>query len=132
VWEGFEPGENCHEAGAVPTVYLSRRVLGVQVDGPVANRRLRIEPRLGDLKRAEGTVVTEFGPVPVCWDRSGKDGRLSFSVVVPAGVTASVSLPRSPEGAPLMIDGKPAQQPVRTSPRFLTVELGPGSHRGEL
>ena len=64
-WEGFGPGENCHESGGAPTIYLSRHVLGVQVDGPVANRRLMIEPHLGDLKRVEGIVVTEFGPVPV-------------------------------------------------------------------
>ena len=29
-------------------------MLGVQVDGPVANRRLTIKPRLGNLKRVEG------------------------------------------------------------------------------
>ena len=132
VWEGFEPGENCHEAGGAPTIYLSRRVLGVQVDGPVADRLLRIEPRLGDLKRAEGTVVTEFGPVPVCWDRTGKDGRLSFSVVIPAGVTAKVSFPRTSADATLTINGKPVHQPVRESPRFLTVELGEGTYRGGL
>ena len=29
-FEGFGPGENCHEAGGPPTIYLSRHVLGVE------------------------------------------------------------------------------------------------------
>ena len=130
-WEGFGPGENCHEAGGAPTIYLSRHVLGVQEDGPTANRRLKIEPRLGDLKRAEGTVVTAFGPVPVNWDRSGADGRLHFSFEIPAGVTARVALPRASENAVPVVNGKPVQ-PLRATPRFVTIELGEGKYRGEL
>ena len=130
-WEGFGPGENCHDMGSTPTIYLSRRVLGVQVDGPVADRRLAIEPRLGDLKRAEGIVVTEFGPVPVCWDRSGENGRLTFDLEIPAGVTARVSVPRLTANADLMIDGH-AVQPTRKSDRFLTIDLGAGKHHGML
>jgi hypothetical protein len=131
-FEGFGPGENCHEAGGAPTIYLSRHVLGVQVDGPVANRRLVIEPHLGNLKRAEGVVVTEFGPVQVGWDRSGNDGRLSFDVEIPVGVTARVSVPRPAKNAPLMIDGQSIQGSSKSSPRFLTVELGAGKHYGML
>lgn len=130
-WEGFGPGENCHDMGSPPTIYLSRHVLGVQVDGSVANHRLLVEPRLGDLKRAEGVVVTEFGPVPVCWDRAGEKGRLNFNIEIPAGVTARVSLPKSADNAKLMIDDQPTK-PSRESARFLTVELGPGKHHGTL
>jgi len=126
------PDESCHEAGAAPTIYLSRRVLGVQVDGAVAKHCLRIEPRLGTLKHAEGTVVTEFGPVPVCWDRSHKDGRLRFSLAIPAGVTARVSLPRYPNGLSVpKIDGKSVQLSDQPSSRFFTLQLGAGEHRGE-
>jgi hypothetical protein len=131
-WEAFPPSECCHEAGGAPTVYLSRHVLGVQVDGPVNKRLLRIEPRLGSLKRAGGTVVTEFGPVPVCWDRAGADGRLRFSVVVPSGVTARVSLPRSSGSLSVPeIDGRAAQRSDQASARFFTLQLGAGVHRGE-
>ena len=131
-WEGFGPGENCHNMGAAPAIYLSRHVLGVQVDGPVANRRLVIEPRLGDLKRAEGVVVTEFGPVPVGWDRSGQNVRLSFDVEIPAGVTARVSLPRPSEKADLIIDGRTVHPSSDASCDFVTVELGTGKHHGTL
>ena len=117
--------------GSTPTIYLSRHVLGVQVDGPVANRRLAIEPRLGDLKRVEGVVVTEFGPVPVCWDRSGENGRLKFAIEIPAGVTARVSVPRPAGNAELTIDGKPVKLSGEPSRRFVTIELGEGKHQGE-
>jgi len=128
--EGFGPSESCHNMGAAPVIYLSRHVLGVQVDGPVANRRLLIEPRLGDLKRAEGVVVTEFGPVPVCWDRSGADGRLKFDVEIPAGVKARVSLPRPADNVQLTIDGQTVKPASNSSKRFVTIELGEGKHSG--
>jgi hypothetical protein len=53
-----------------PAYFLSSYVLGVRRDGPVQNKTLLIEPRLGDLTEAAGTVVTEFGPVPVSWETS--------------------------------------------------------------
>jgi alpha-L-rhamnosidase len=131
-WEEFSPGENCHESGGTPTIYLSRRVLGVQVDGPVANRRLLVEPHPGDLKRVEGVVVTEFGPVPVRWDRPGATGPLKFEIEVPAGATARLSLPRLSETAGASIDGRPISRSRGSSRRFDPIELGAGKHRGEV
>lgn len=128
-WEGFGPAENCHDMGSTPTIYLSRHVLGVQVDGPVVNHRLLVKPRLGDLNLAEGVVVTEFGPVPVRWDRSSENGRLQFDIEIPTGVTACVSLPKPADPAEPMIDGQPAK-PSSKSSRFVDVELGPGKHHG--
>jgi len=130
-FEGFGPGENCHEAGGVPTIYLSRHVLGVEVEGPVAERRLTIKPHLGDLRRAEGTVMTEFGPIAVCWDRTAADGRFVFDVEVPAGVTAKVSIPHQTPKNNLTIDGQ-IVQPTIQSERHLTISLGAGKHHGIL
>jgi alpha-L-rhamnosidase len=131
-WECFGLDEVCHDMGSTPTIYLSRHVLGVQIDGPVANGRLRIEPRLGDLKRVEGVVVTEFGPVAVCWDRSGEEGHLRFKLNIPTGVTARVSLPHPAEDVPVIIEGQAVQPSIHRSPRCLTVELGAGEHHGRL
>ena len=128
--EGFGPGENCHNMGATPVLYLSRHVLGVQVDWPVANRRLVIKPHLADLKRVEGIVVTEFGPVSVCWNRSNEDGQLQFEVEVPTGVTARVLVPRPSTPATLLIDEQPVKPSTETPSRLLTVELGEGKHHG--
>ena len=128
--ESFGTGENCHNMGAAPVLYLSRHVLGVQVDGPVANRRLVIKPHLGYLKRVEGIVATEFGPVPVCWDRSGKDGQLQFEIEIPTGVAARVLIPRPSDPATMLVNDRPVKPTAEASSRFLTVELGKGKHHG--
>lgn len=77
-WEDFEGWSKAHIYGMFPGYHLSAYVLGVRLDGPAQSKRLVIEPRLGDLSLAEGSVVTEFGPVPVEWKVEAK--RLSFRV----------------------------------------------------
>ena len=61
-------------------------MLGVRLKGPVWRRQLLIEPRLGDLKSVEGTVVMEFGPVAVAWKLI--EDNLECHLTVPSGVTA--------------------------------------------
>lgn len=129
--EGFGASENGHNMGGAAAVYLSRHVLGVQVDGPIANRRLAIKPHLGDLKRVEGATSTEFGLVNVCWDRSGKNGQLQFDIEIPPGVTARAAIPRPSNPATLWIDGHNAIEDTRSSGRFTVVELREGRHHGE-
>jgi hypothetical protein len=79
-------------------------VLGVRRDEPVAAKQIVIEPHLGDLTQAEGTVVTEFGLVPVSWQRAGEN--LEFSFTVPPGVTARLRLPAVTGAAKLELNGK--------------------------
>ena len=45
--KGLGPGENCHNMGSSPTIYLSRHVLGVEVDGPVAKPSAGNQASLG-------------------------------------------------------------------------------------
>jgi hypothetical protein len=133
VWEGFGPGENCHEAGAVPAYFLSARVLGVQLDGPVWDRRLRIEPRLGHISEAEGVVVTELGPVPVRWRRQGPGASLTFDLQVPPGARATLALPLPGEEPSWILDGRTiAPSQVQRQGRHAVMEVGPGRHRGRL
>ena len=94
LWEGFSPGEWCHNMGAAPTWMLSARVLGVQVAGPVRDKRIRIAPHLGDLAWAAGVVVTEFGPVRVSWKGASGGGRFEFSIETPDEVMIELCLPR--------------------------------------
>ena len=67
------PGESLgangviHYSSMFPTYFLSSYVLGVRLYGPVGDKKLLIDPRLGDLPRAEGTVVSELNLVPVAW-----------------------------------------------------------------
>jgi len=120
----------CHDFGPIPSAYLSSYVLGVRRDGPVWNKRIIIEPRLGDLIQAEGVVVTRHGPVPVEWKRTAFGG-LDFRIIIPEGVTASVSIPRPPGKPSLKIDNKLCRKAKLTN-RFLIVELGPGEHKGTI
>jgi hypothetical protein len=130
-WEAFGPGEDCHDMGSPPTIYLSRHVLGVGLDGPAANRRLAIEPHLGDLKHVEGVVVTELGPVSVSWDRPDAKGQLSFELNIPAGATGRLSLPMASKDAKLTIDGREVQATIDAATGRMSAELGEGKHRGD-
>lgn len=118
----------CHDFGPIPAAFLADRVLGVRRVGEVGTRRIAIEPRLGDLQTAEGIVCTHHGPVEVAWSRRPSGG-LVFTVVVPVGVTADLSVP-APPGAQLRIGGRTRATKVRG--RFLTTTLRPGRHEGEV
>jgi hypothetical protein len=133
VWEGFAPGENCHEAGAVPAYFLSAYVLGVRLDGPVMNKRLVIEPRLGDLRHAAGVVVTEHGPVPVSWSRTADGAVLDFTLEVPTAIQATLSLPRLGKKAEICLDGRKIDSATLIfRGRWIHLEIGPGKHVGRI
>jgi alpha-L-rhamnosidase len=125
-WEGFAGGSKAHIYGMYPGYFLSAYVLGVRRDRPVAAKAIVIEPHLGDLTRAAGTVVTEFGPVPVSWARTGES--LDFTCEVPPGVRATLLLPRETARDSITLDGKA----VRSTPgtKRFAVDLGPGAHAG--
>ena len=129
-FEGFGPGENCHEAGGPPTIYLSRHVLGVDTAGPAADRRLMIKPHLGDLRWAKGIVLTELGPVSVSWKRSNANDWPDFEIDVPAIARARLLLPPGPKGSVLTVDGRPIQRSDAGSGEDVAIELAAGRHRG--
>ena len=120
----------CHDFGTIPASFLSEYVLGIRMDGPVWNKRIIIEPRLGDLNEAEGVVVTRHGPVPDAWKRA-TDGRLDFESTVPDGETADLSIPRPSATPTLTIDGKVIGEATARG-RFLSVELRSGKHTGSI
>jgi hypothetical protein len=139
--EKFEFGKgasSCHNFGSVPAYFLSAFVLGVRTDGPVWKKRIIIQPRLGDLKLAEGIVVTEHGPVPVSWKKADDRKTLDFAFEIPAGVRANVSIPifsRKPTLAvngDILVNEGAAEDNVATGPRFVTIEAGPGKYSGKV
>ncbi len=72
----------CHAWGAAPAVYLMTDVLGVRPLTP-GYRRFAVEPQLGGLKWARGTVNTPFGPIFVdCRARSGGDVEVNCSAPI--------------------------------------------------
>jgi len=131
--------ESCHNYGAVPAWFLSSYVLGVRPDGPVWKNRILIEPRLGDLSFAKGVVVTEHGSVPVSWDQSGNNGQsLKFSFSVPAGIRATLHLPKTSRTNTLILNGKTLVNRgvlsggVHVSGRWFAMNLPAGTNVGTL
>jgi alpha-L-rhamnosidase len=118
----------CHDFGPIPAIFLASYVLGVRRDGPLGNRRILIEPRLGDLTQAEGVVVTRHGPVPVKWERINNGG-LEFEFSIPEGVKALVSIPKPSEKPYLIINGKVYRR-LRMTSLYANIELGPGKYSG--
>jgi hypothetical protein len=119
-------GSKMHCYGIVPGCILSTYVLGVRRDAPVWRRQLIIEPHLADLSRAEGIVVTEFGPVSVSWRRQA--GRLRFDITVPQDVETALALPNGNGHKPVILDGQ--SQPYVLKAGRCIIKLNPGSHQG--
>jgi alpha-L-rhamnosidase len=129
--EGYNGGEASHNFGSSPLYYLQTRVLGVSMDGPVWDQRIRIEPRLGDLTSVQGTVVTEHGPVAVSWTRTGE--RWEYSFTVPEDVKAAVRLPVGKTFEKAVLDGRSLTAGlggVEHVGRWLEFTVGPGQHSG--
>lgn len=136
--EGWHGGSFIHESGAHPAYFLSSYVLGARTDGPRAARRLLIDPRLGDLEHAEGTTLTEFGPVTVRWKRDANQS-LSFDIVNATTVPAVLALRLPAKDASLTIDnavalrhGAPATNGVTVQNGRIFFPLLPGKHTGRL
>jgi hypothetical protein len=123
-WEEFNGASKAHCYGMFPGYFLSAYVLGVRPDLPATPKRILIEPHLGDLTSAEGSVVTEFGLVHIAW-KSNERG-LTFSFDVPAGAKAMLRLPVGS----LMLDGKP--ETGKIDGQRLVAEVSPGKHQGTL
>lgn len=120
LWEAFGGGDMCHNMGAVPAYFLSTRVLGVREKLPVALRMIEISPQLGNLTRAEGTVVTEFGPVCVKWRKSERG--LSFTIDIPENTQAEVILPVKGFSEKVKINGKDQACRKKNNKMFFTIK----------
>lgn len=125
-WEDFGGGSKAHIYGMYPGYFLSAYVLGVRRDAPVADKVIRIEPHLGDLKNAEGTVVTEFGPVRVAWKQE-KD-KLCFEITLPEGIKTTLALPYKEGRQTIELDGKKVEG-VKNGNR-IEINLPAGTHSG--
>ncbi|MDP9000818.1 MAG: hypothetical protein M3O46_11980, partial [Myxococcota bacterium] len=129
--ESFGP-RMFHNFGEAAAYFFATNILGVAVDGPVSGKHLVVQPRLGDLTSASGTVVTEYGPVPMSWKIDPASG-LSFSVVIPAGTSATALLPSNaanPAASTLTVNGQSHIYTVQG--RYVRFDIGPGTYAGQL
>ena len=130
--------ESCHNYGAVPAWFLSSFILGVRSDGPVWDKKLVIEPRLGDLTFAKGIVVTVFGPVPVMWKKSDDGRSLSFKISIPEGIQTEIRFPKISANSSLTVNnevlmenGKPMKG-IKTDERWIIVQNLSGEFAGSI
>jgi hypothetical protein len=108
---GDHPDENkaadsrCHGWSAGPAWLLPACVLGVQPKTP-GFAAVEIQPQLGDLQWAEGTIPTPKGFIRVRWESSPT---LHGTVTLPEGMTGEVKLPG--QTIPLKPGTNPIQSP---------------------
>lgn len=126
-WEDFEGGSKAHIYGMYPGYFLGAYVLGVRRDAPVSSKELRIEPHLADLATAKGTVVTEYGPVPVAWTNTGVE--LTFTLTVPPGIKTTLALPYRAGHESIRLDGKDVKGTHQGN--RLEIPLRAGDHQAD-
>ncbi|GGH14319.1 alpha-L-rhamnosidase-related protein [Mucilaginibacter phyllosphaerae] len=128
-WEHYyEDGSKVHIYGILPAYFFSSYVLGVRTDGPVWNKKIIIDPRLGSLKYANGVVITEFGKVAVNWVKT-KTG-MKFTVDVPKGVTAQLKLNAEDKLADFYLNNEKGDL-KKIAGRYVT-DLHSGKYSGEI
>ena len=74
---------DCHAWGSSPNIEFYRTVLGIDSDA-VAFKRVRIEPRLGDLKEIGGTIPHPSGSITVHYKVKG--GKIHAEITLPDDV----------------------------------------------
>jgi Bacterial alpha-L-rhamnosidase C-terminal domain len=141
-WEALAPNGTpqspstslAHAWSSGPTSALSKYVLGVRPVEPGYKTWL-IEPQIGDLTWATGTVPTPYGPIAVAWQKTSKGFRLEINV--PAGTSGTVGVPRSSNADAVTDNGRPIEKraasvsdnSVGSRPGYAYfAELRPGPH----
>jgi len=128
--EAFETkGYLCHPFGLVPAYSLPSYVLGVRKPEPVWEKTILIEPRLGNLTSVKGVGLTEFGPVPVEWQKDGGNF-LKFSFKIPKNIKAIIRLPKLGEENQIILNGQPIDFAIKG--RFLEFQVKSGEFNGEI
>jgi hypothetical protein len=126
--EGFETqGYLCHPFGLVPAYALPSYVLGVRKPEPVWKRIILIEPRLGDLLFARGVGLTEFGPVPVEWQKE-TEYSMKFRFEIPENTDALIRFPKQGQQNQIILNSRPVH--FTDKGRFLEFRVKSGAYTG--
>lgn len=76
---------DCHAWGASPNIEFFRTVLGIDTDGP-GFKKIRIEPHLGVLKKASGTMPHPKGAIKVSYSINTR-GKCDAIISIPEGTS---------------------------------------------
>jgi len=88
------PRSDCHAWSAVPLAEFPSTILGIMPTSPGATS-FRIEPQVGSLTWAKGSIATKHGMVNVEWSLG--DSVFQIAISVPEGIQAGVKLPDGSE-----------------------------------
>ena len=78
---------DCHAWGASPNIEFFRTLLGIDSAAP-AFAKVKIEPRLGDLKKIGGTMPHPQGSIKVNYQKNGST--LKADIELPTGVSGTL------------------------------------------
>jgi len=90
------PRSDCHAWSAVPLAEFPASILGITPAEP-GFAAVKIEPRIGKLKWAKGSMPTAYGAIEVEWQLEGET--FSLLVNIPVGIKGTVKLPNGEEFA---------------------------------
>ncbi|MCH5599201.1 alpha-L-rhamnosidase C-terminal domain-containing protein [Niabella ginsengisoli] len=76
---------DCHAWGSSPNIEFFRTVLGIDSDAP-GFKKIKIEPHLGELKKASGEIPHPNGKVNVAYTLT--NGKWKISIDLPANTSA--------------------------------------------
>jgi len=146
-WEGYDPrwqksdfhaflkADNgmgyqvslAHGWSSGPTSWLTEHILGIEVTSP-GYRTVRIAPNLLGLDYAKGAQPTPNGEIRVEFHAANGSGGIDGTIEIPAGTTATVSLPVSGPASEITVNGKTQESRWVEGETRREVDLtGPGS-----
>jgi hypothetical protein len=88
--ENYDVGNSrsdCHAWGSSPNIELFRTVLGIDTDAP-GFARVKIEPRLGDLRKAGGEIPHPQGKIAVAYEF--KEGKWNIKIELPGNLPGTL------------------------------------------
>jgi len=125
-WEELENGDGSkvHIYGMHPAYFLTAFVLGARREGPVDRKAIVIDPRFSGLDWANGTCVTEFGPIEMAWKRDGDRG-WEIDCTIPDKVQAQFVVPSGYANGTVIIDGNVTAVRKECERTLVTLQSGP-------
>ncbi len=116
-----------HAWSTAPVQIIPRKLMGIEPLEPGFGKVL-IEPRPGNLAKANVRYPTIRGPISVAFDRGNALDYFHLTVSIPANMTAEVALPLSGKSpGNVTCDGQPVPTRVESDHVFID-SIGSGTH----
>ena len=114
-----------HPWAASPGFIIAWLLFGLRCVAPGC-AEVEVRPAVGSLTHGAYELPTIKGPLGCSFARDG--ATLDLTVSLPAGVAASVALPRRDGAAALLVDGAPWARVRAEDAHLVAVGIGAGEH----